>query len=201
MYSRLNITPLNEFVLAPDTGRRNFTGLKMLSWVAPIYDRSLVMQVIFDALGREWTEAEYWVDDIKAQFFPQTATWSLKYWEDSLGLSRNESSTDAQRRARVLSKLLQGTSVNINKLLQTIYNVTGVVATYQANVDNYTFALSYRAVSDSTQSIIEGIIENMKPAHLSYTTDIIYNTWFDVSKGLWSAITTKTWLEVKEDEL
>ncbi len=196
-YGQLDITQFDDFILAPDTGLRNRIGLKMLSWVAPIYDRSLVMQIIFEALGQEWEEIEKWIDDIKAQFFPQTATWSLKYWEDSLGLSRNESSTDAQRRSRVLSKLLQGTNVNPNKLLQTIYNATGVLATYEQTTAPYKFSLYCAPLSTQTRTLIDQIISEMKPAHMSYDIVYQYNKWYNIKTKTWDDLGEMSWGEVK----
>ena len=61
-YGRLGITPLGvNFDVAPDTGLRSDVGIKMMAWIPQIYNSSLIMQSIFEAIGTEWEDAENWI--------------------------------------------------------------------------------------------------------------------------------------------
>lgn len=44
------------------------------------------------------------VEDFKNQTLPQTATWSLSLWEQSMGLPVNESESVEQRRQNIIEK-------------------------------------------------------------------------------------------------
>ena len=63
------------------------SGKRMLSYVAPVYYQSRVAMAIFQANGVEFDELNLWMDEIKAQLFPQSATWALKYWKKCWGFN------------------------------------------------------------------------------------------------------------------
>lgn len=80
-------------------------GRQFLGYVSPIYEQSIIMQAILEAIGAEWDEAEKLADEVLAQLFPQTATWGITYWEWLLGIPPNHSVPIEQRRARVLASM------------------------------------------------------------------------------------------------
>jgi len=82
------------------------SGKRMLGYVAPVYDQSKIMQAIFEANGQEIDDLQEWVDGIRDQIFPQSATWGLKYWEQLLGIPTDESKPINERRSVVASKMV-----------------------------------------------------------------------------------------------
>jgi len=60
---------------------------KMLSYVSDgFYDESYVGKWLFQVMGAEYDKALEIVEDLPAQFFPETATWGLMYHEIKWGL-------------------------------------------------------------------------------------------------------------------
>jgi hypothetical protein len=178
----------------------NETGKKMLSWVAPIYKDSLVMKIIYQALGMEWGSAEEMIENIKAQFNPLTATWSLGWWEDAWSLLRKESAPYEQRRTRIIAKMQQSVVVNPDRLEKAIEKVTGKTATIVHAVA-YTFAVQTRILTAEQEAKARAVIEDMKPAHKSYLIETIYNHWSDVEPLSWARVKELNWWQVLYEDL
>ena len=57
-------------------------------------------------------EVKAMVEDFKNQTLPQTATWSLSLWEQSMGLPVNESESVEQRRQNIIEKRRRRNAMN-----------------------------------------------------------------------------------------
>lgn len=78
---------------------------KMLSYVSDgFYDESYVGKWIYQVMGLEYDKALEMVEDLPAQFFPETATWGLMYHEIKWGLPVRENLTYEERRKRIYQK-------------------------------------------------------------------------------------------------
>ncbi len=78
---------------------------KMLSYVSDgFYDESYVGKWIYQVMGIEYDKALEIVMDLPAQFFPETATWGLRYHEIKWGLPIRENLSYEERRALIYQK-------------------------------------------------------------------------------------------------
>ena len=78
---------------------------KMLSYVSDgFYDESYVGKWIYQVMGLEYDRALEMVEDLPAQFFPETATWGLMYHETKWGLPVRENLPYDERRRLVFQK-------------------------------------------------------------------------------------------------
>lgn len=78
---------------------------RMLSYVTPgWYDYSYVGKWLYEVMGREIDNAEFYVEDLINQLFPETATWGLKYHEIKHGLGVREHWSVSDRRKRIIEK-------------------------------------------------------------------------------------------------
>lgn len=79
-------------------------GREMLLTLSPIYEQSLVMNSIYEAIGSEFDNLELLNEEIELQLFPQTATWGLNFWENRVGLITNlDEDIEIRRRKLLLS--------------------------------------------------------------------------------------------------
>ncbi|RJE48697.1 MULTISPECIES: putative phage tail protein [unclassified Dehalobacter] len=60
---------------------------------------------VLESFGRDTGLAEDAVKDVLSQCFVDTATWGIKYWEEYLGISVNESKPLSYRQSVVKAKL------------------------------------------------------------------------------------------------
>ena len=80
------------------------TAKDMLSMISPIYDRSYVGKWIFQVMAASMELARETVEDMKNQAFPETATWSLPWWEERYGITGNEGKSLEERRRPIVQK-------------------------------------------------------------------------------------------------
>lgn len=144
-------------------------GKEMLGYLSPIYHQSKIMQSLFEAIGIEIDFAYELSEDILLQMFPQTATWGLKFWEQTTGLVSNPNDSMEIRRALVLNKLQNPTTLTPLVFSRLLSNFTGRECDVEENTNDYEFTITVinsDGVVNFTR-LIE-LIDKSKPAHLSF---------------------------------
>jgi len=122
------------------------------------------IQVIADVEGRKFDEIDEISDDIFDQFFVQTATWGLKYWEERYLLPVLNENTDYEsRRIKILAAKRSSKSKLIDILLAAEPSITcgwgGLTLPFYIQTSEYDYDFSK----------LIPILEKEKPAHLSYS--------------------------------
>lgn len=78
---------------------------RMLSSVTQdFYEKSYVGKWIFQVMGLEYDDMQTIVEELPDQFFPETATWGLKYHEMKWGLAVRENLSYEERRQLIYQK-------------------------------------------------------------------------------------------------
>lgn len=152
---------LTDEIVKSEAGRR------MLSMVSPIYRRSYVGLWMFELLGRSVDEMRAWVESMKQQIAPGTATWSLPYWEEQYGIKIDESIPDARRRAMLLSRTKSRGAFTPGKLKALSEAITGVSARVVERVSPHSFAVYLPFHTDRDARLAEEI-RRVKPAHMTF---------------------------------
>lgn len=145
-------------------------GRQFLGYVSPIYEQSIIMQAILEAIGAEWDEAEKLADEVFAQLFPQTATWGIVYWETLLKIPVNKGLPIEQRRARVLSKMQTRWPVTKERMEQLVRTFSkDKQAFIREFFDQYRFGVLFSLTQSVDLGTVYEVIEEAKPAHLGYS--------------------------------
>lgn len=145
-------------------------GRQFLGYVSPIYEQSIIMQAILEAIGAEWDEAEKLVDEVLAQLFPQTATWGITYWEWLLGIPPNHSVPIEQRRARVLTRMQTRWPMTKERMEQLVRTFSkDKQAFIREFFDQYRFEVLFSLTQSVDLGTVYEVIEEAKPAHLGYS--------------------------------
>ena len=79
------------------------TAIDGLDYITPIYHEAETALWIMEAMGLQADLFVKWVYEIAEQILPQTATWSLDYWEEEYGLPVHPNISMEQRRAKILN--------------------------------------------------------------------------------------------------
>ena len=78
---------------------------RQLSYVTKgFYDTSYIGKWIYQVMGLEYDEAKRIVEELPLQFFPETATWGLKYHEIKWQLPIRENLSYEERRRFIYQK-------------------------------------------------------------------------------------------------
>ena len=143
---------------------------RMMKTVSPIYDKSYVAKWIFQVMGLEIDEAWQFIEELRLQAFPETATWGIEYWEQRYHIAPNESLSLEERRQRVIIKRGIRSPMNPARIERIVRDVTGREATVTEENGTYTFHISVlpgESMVDYQELI--NTVRSVKPSHLSFT--------------------------------
>lgn len=173
---------LRDIILTNDAARR------MLNRVSPIYEDSFVGLWLYEIMGREFQAIWDTMDDFPNQFYPETATWSLPYWEQRYGLIVDESLSTEARRQRVIDARDKSGRANNYRIETWLAEKSGAEVEVIDNVDDFTFAITLATESHllPTFDINEAIayINKRKPSHLSYVFRHMIEKNIDIYVGI-----------------
>lgn len=147
----------------------------MITYVSPIYEQSKVIQSIFEAIGYEWDTAELLANDILKQFFPQTATWGLIYWEEAVNVVNNPTEEIERRRRKVIAKLQSRYAINPKRMALILKNYTGADILITEDIAPYTFEVKLTGREGFPKSLedLYNEVKKIKPSHLSVKYKLI----------------------------
>ena len=110
------------------------TAKDMLSMISPIYARSYVGKWLFQVMSAPMELACKTVEDIKNQTFPETATWSLPWWEDRYGIETNEGISVEERRSQIVQKRNIKCPMNPYRIERLVAEISGREVKLHENV-------------------------------------------------------------------
>ncbi len=145
-------------------------GKRILNYVTQgFYHNSYIGLSLFQAIGLELDDMRHWVDDVRLQLFPQTATWSIEYWENTFGIETNENLSLEYRRQRILTKLMERPPMNPAQVEKIVSRATDAIVKVIENVAPYTFKLIVEPVDDVPINLVDGLksLKRVKPSHLA----------------------------------
>lgn len=141
----------------------------MLGMVSPIYDQSYVGKWMFEIMGLPIGEAQQYVRELKDQLCPETATWSLGYWEQSYGLPTIPGLSIEERRWRIIRRRNYRKPMNPARMELLLEELCGRDVTIRENVAPHTFGVEI-APGDSEVDIdrLEELLDEIKQSQKSY---------------------------------
>jgi hypothetical protein len=148
---------------------------RMLKTVSPIYDKSYVAKWIFQVMGLEIDEAWKFIEELRLQAFPETATWGILYWEQRYNIPPDDSLSIEERRQRVIIKRGKRSPMNPARIEQFTRDVTGRQTIVTEPDGSYVFSIAIlpgEATVDY-QALID-TIKSVKPSHLSF--NVLFQT-------------------------
>lgn len=153
-------------------------GQEMIKNISPIYANSKVEQAIYEAIGLEFDNADYLVEEILKQMFPQTATWGLVFWENRLNISINSNEDIEKRRQKIITKMQTKWPLTPERMASILKNYTNAEVKIIEGIDDFTFQVllkTYSGIGEVLKEIINKI-KGIKPSHMSFIISINYFT-------------------------
>lgn len=163
-----------------------------------VYQNSKEIEAIQDSIDSERVVLENKLQDFRNQVFVNTATWSLFMWEDMLAIKTDLSLSDTERRENIIAKIRGGKVCNKANLKELCKSYGGGDVEIIENFDDYSFIVKFvDEISPSNIKGLEKAINEMKPAHLNFSFQYLYNIWLQYKNTPWENLKGKTWGEVK----
>lgn len=144
------------------------TGKRMLASVSPIYSKAYTAKWLFEVMGMEMEEARKYIEELRLQAHPKTATWGLFYWEMRYHIPTDESLPLEERRKKVLSKHWEFAPMNPARLEEYIREATGREAVVTEYNSEYRMEIAVTGyVSAPEYDKINELVRKAKPSHLA----------------------------------
>lgn len=172
----------------------------LTSYVPPFIGKSKVFSEILRVQGNELTRGNALLKDLAAQFYLETATWGLDYWERDLGIVTNYSLTNEQRIEKIKLKLQIKSSTITKKLFKSImdrYYTCEIGEDFNNSKVNVTI-IGKRGIPPRLEEMINDA-EELLPAHLIYEFIFTYLPWdeLDGSQMTWDEMDNYNWSELE----
>ena len=120
-------------------------------------------------MGMEIDEAWRFMEELRLQAFPETATWGIVYWEQRYHIVPDENLTIEERRQRVIIKRGRRAPMNPARIERFTRDVTGREAVITELGEDYIFFISILpGESEVDYSELIKTIRSVKPSHLSF---------------------------------
>lgn len=165
------------------------------SYYQDIKSFNKLMNVEEEELSKLWFERSRLLD----QFFVNKATIGIPLWESELGLAIDETMPLAWRRERINAKLRGVGTVTKQMIINTAIAFSGGevdVIEYPAENRFEIRFIGVKGIPPNMASFIE-MIEQIKPAHLTYSFKYTYTVWDAVKQLTWQQASNKTWDQLK----
>lgn len=171
--------------------------MSLINKLPSFYDNDIT-KPIQDSFTVEANSINDEVEKTLNQFFVDSATYGLDYWEKMLGISKNNNDIQTRReniKAKMRSK--GTTTFTMIKNLCEAYS-NGIV---EINVDhsNYSFEIVFVSTIGVPLSFeeLDRVINEIKPCHLAHSYKFNYNTNKDVSKYTHEQLANYTHEEIR----
>ncbi|EQK39820.1 hypothetical protein C672_3625 [[Clostridium] bifermentans ATCC 638] len=163
-----------------------------------VYQNSKEIESIQDSIDSERVVLENKLKDFRSQVFINSSTWSLFMWEDMLAINTDLSLSDSERRENIIAKVRGGKVCNKANLKELCKAYGGGDVEIIENFEDYSFIVKFvDEISPSNIKGLEKAINEMKPAHLNFSFQYLYNIWLQYKNTPWENLKGKTWGEVK----
>ena len=171
--------------------------MSLINKLPSFYDNDIT-KPIQDSFSVEANSINDEVENILNQFYVDSATYGLDYWEKMLGISKNNNDIQT-RRENIKAKMRSRgtTSIEVIKNICEAYS-NGIV---EINVDysNYSFEIVFVSTIGVPLSFeeLDRVINEIKPCHLAHSYKFNYNTHSDISKYTHEELANYTHEEIR----
>lgn len=161
------------------------------------------LDAIMDAenpeIEAEWQACEDCMND---QFISEATENGIARREKMLGITPFATDTLDDRRFRLLSRYMEDIPYTRKALINMLTSLCGeggyqlIITTGEFNVA-VKVALTAKKQTDSVQELLERIL----PYNMTFTVELLYNTWGQIKAYTWGELKLLTWREIKEEVL
>jgi hypothetical protein len=171
----------------------------LMGYLPDYYQGVLEMEELQELLARECGYLLYAIPDSASQLVVESATWGLGRWEKELGLNTDMSKSDASRREMIKAKRRGNGTTTPEMIRRTASAFSGGDVQVVEVPNEYSFEVHFVGTLGIPQNMdgLTQMIEEIKPAHLSYSFVYFYTWWATLKSLTWNTAKGKTWSELR----
>lgn len=169
--------------------------MDLMGLLPPIYEENKSMNELQGILSTKVNKLAQDLDTVIDQCFIDTATDLLSRYEKIYGLTVDVTKSNQFRRERIKARA-KGIGTVTKKMLEDVaasYS-NGEVEVLE-NFEDYSFIVKFIGTKGIPNNMadLKLTIEEIKPAHLSFTFEYTFNTWNDITHLTWDEASAFTW--------
>ena len=146
---------------------------KIVQMISPRYGEAYVALWILQAAGVIQDQMTEWCESLEDQTRPETATWSLPYWEKQHNVLADSTWSIERRRQNLINKIRQRSAMNPERLANIIAVASGANCVIEENTGKNHFTVHLSGISTlENEDYVRSVIYKAKPAHLIYDLKI-----------------------------
>ncbi len=157
------------------------------------------LKAIYETEGYAVGLLEHEISDLLDQCFISTATWGLTRWEEVYGLTTNMALSYEQRREILMAKLRGQGTTTAQMIKETAETFSGgEIEVIEDNPNNH-FTVRFIGIKGIPRNMnaFISMLEDIKPAHLSYSFEYRYTTWNELINRSWASVKDYTWNSIR----
>jgi hypothetical protein len=157
------------------------------------------LKAIYETEGYAVGLLEHELSELLDQCFISTATWGLTRWEEVYGLVTNMALSYEQRREILMAKLRGQGTTTAQMIKETAETFSGGEIEVIEDNPNYHFIVRFIGIKGIPRNMnaFVSMLEDIKPAHLSYSFEYRYTVWNELINRSWGSLTGHTWDSVR----
>jgi len=157
------------------------------------------LKAIYETEGYAVGLLEHELSDLLDQCFISTATWGLTRSEEVYGLVTNMALSYEQRREILVAKLRGQGTTTAQMIQETAETFSGGEIQVIEDNPNYHFIVRFIGVKGIPRNMnaFIAMLEDIKPAHLSYSFEYRYTTWGELINRSWTSVSGFTWDSIR----
>lgn len=156
--------------------------MSLINKLPSFYD-NYITKPIQDSFSVEADLINNEVENALKQFFVESATWGLDYWEKMLGISKNNNDIQT-RRENIKAKMRSRGTTTIDVIKNICEAYSNSIVEIIVNYSDYSFVIDFVGSIGVPKAFdeLDKTIEEIKPCHLAHSYKFNYNTHADLSK-------------------
>lgn len=145
-----------------------------------------------------WEAAENCMND---QFISEATESGLAHREKFLGITPFATDTADDRRFRLAAKYAENvpyTKLSLRTMLSSLCGEDGFSMSIETSKRNVTVKIAL--TSKKQYGVVKDFLERVLPYNMTFTVQLMYNTWAQLKTFTWTQLKAFTWGEIKEKE-
>lgn len=173
--------------------------MSLISELPSFYEKSKYVKNIMECDEAEINLLIETLKDLKNQFFIDSATWGLEFYEIDLGIEVDKNKPYDERREVIKAKIKGQGTTTIQMIKDTAKAFTNGEVDIIEDYEKYHFIIKFISIRGIPKNIedFKDMIRTIKPAHLTFAIEYTYNTWGMIKHKTWGEIKHLTWNELK----
>ena len=156
--------------------------MSLINKLPSFYDNDIT-RTIQNSFAVEANSINDEVENTLNQFYVDSATLGLDYWERMLGISKNNFDIDT-RRENIKAKMRSRGTTTVSAIKNICEAYSNGIVEVIVNHSDYSFIIDFVGTIGIPKAFAEldKTIEEIKPCHLAHSYKFNYNTHGDLSK-------------------